>query len=325
MMREITYRDAVREALREEMQRDERVFLLGEDIAHYGGVFKVTMGMVQEFGEKRIKDTPLSESVIVGASVGAALVGMRPVVEIMFADFLTLAMEHIVNTAAKMRYMCEGEARVPMVIRAPQGAGTSSGAHHCQSVEGWLMNIPGIKLVLPSTPYDAKGLLKASIRDDNPVIFLEHKLLYANKGLVPDKEYFIPLGKADIKREGTDVTVIATSLMVLKTLRAAEELAKDGISVEVVDPRTLNPLDKETLINSVCKTKRVLIVHEACLTGGAGAEIAAMLAQEAFDFLDAPIIRIGAPDIPVPFSPPMEKFFIPDEQRIIQAVRELLA
>jgi len=324
-MREITYRDALREALQEEMRQDERVFLLGEDIANFGGSFKVTKGLIEEFGEKRIKDTPLAESVIVGASVGAAVVGMRPVPEIMFADFLAVAMDHIVNSAGKIRYLYGGKANVPIVIRAPQGAGTSSGAHHCQSVEGWLMNIPGIKIVMPSTPYDAKGLLKASIRDNNPVVFLEHKLLYNTKGTVPKEEYIIPLGKADIKRKGNDVTIIATSLMVKKALRAAEEMEKEGISIEVVDPRTLKPLDEETLINSVCKTKRVLIVHEACLTGGPGAEIAAMLAQKTFDYLDAPIERIGAPDIPVPFSPPMEKFFIPDEKRIIKTVKKLLA
>ncbi|MBS4023043.1 MAG: alpha-ketoacid dehydrogenase subunit beta [Dethiobacter sp.] len=324
-MREITYREALREALREEMNRDSRVFLLGEDIACYGGAFKVTQGLFEEFGEDRVKDTPLSESVIAGASVGAAMVGVRPVAEIMFADFLPLVMDHIANSAAKMCYMSAGEISVPMVVRAAQGAGTSSGAHHCQSVEGWLMNIPGIKLVLPSTPYDAKGLLKSAIRDNNPVVFLEHKLLYATKGPVPEEEYLVPLGKADIKRQGSDITIIATSQMVLKAQRAAEELAKDGISAEVVDPRTLLPLDKDTILRSVRKTKRVLIVHEACLTGGAGAEIAAVIALEAFDYLDAPVTRIGAPDIPVPFSPTMEKFFIQGEEQIIKSAKALLA
>ncbi len=323
-MKEITYREALREALAEEMRRDEKVFMMGEDIANYGGSFKVTLGLVEEFGTNRVKDTPLAESVIVGAAVGAAMVGMRPVPEIMFADFMVLVMDHIVNNAAKMTYMSDGELKVPMVLRAAQGAGTGSGAHHCQSVEGWLMNIPGIKIVIPSTPYDAKGLMKAAIRDNNPVVFLEHKMLYATKGMIPEEEYVIELGKADIKREGSDVTVIAYSAMIPKALKAAEILAKEGISVEVIDPRTLKPLDTATLVKSVAKTKRALIVHESCLTGGAGAEIAAILAKEAFDYLDAPITRIGAPDTPVPFSPPLEKYFIPSEQRIIQGIRDLL-
>ncbi|KKM10066.1 hypothetical protein SY88_15585 [Clostridiales bacterium PH28_bin88] len=324
-MRVITYREALREALQEELRRDERVFLMGEDLGYYGGAFKVTLGLLEEFGEARIKDTPISESVIVGAATGAAVVGCRPVVEIMFADFIALGMDHVVNSAAKMRYMYGGQATVPLVIRAPQGAGTSSGCHHCQSVEGWLLNVPGLKIVLPSTPADAKGLLKAAIRDDNPVLFLEHKLLYATQGEVPEGDVVIPLGKADVKRQGKDVTVITTSAMVGKALKAAENLAAERIEVEVVDPRTLNPLDKQTIVDSVKKTNRVVICHEACLTYGPGGELAAIIAEEAFDYLDAPIQRVAAPDIPVPFSPPMEAFFIPDEKRIIQAVRKTLS
>ncbi len=324
-MKEITYREALREAIAEEMRRDATVFMMGEDIAYHGGAFKVSLGLVDEFGEARIKDTPLAESVLTGAAVGAALVGVRPIVELMFADFIVLAMDHIINAAAKMCYLHAGEASVPMVLRTSQGAGTSSGAHHCQSVEGWLMNVPGIKLVMPSTPYDAKGLMKAAIRDNNPVVFLEHKMLYASKGLIPEEEYLIPLGQADVKREGTDATVIATANMVPKALRAAEKLASEGISVEVVDPRTLKPLDTETLVKSVKKTRQALIVHEACLTGGPGAEIAAVLAKEAIDYLDAPVLRIGGMDSPVPFSPTMEKYFIPDENKIIHGVRALLA
>jgi len=324
-MREISYRDALREALREEMQRDPTVFLLGEDIGRYwGGAFKVTKGLAEEFGDERVRDTPISESAIVGAAVGAAITGMRPVAEIMFGDLTTLAMDQIVNQAAKIRYMFGGQAKAPLVIRTPFGGGVNIAAHHSQCLEAWFMHVPGLQVVVPSTPYDAKGLLKTAIRNDNPVIFCEHKLLYPITGPVPDEEYTLPFGVADIKREGNDVTIVATLYMVHKALKAAEELEKDGISVEIVDPRTLVPLDKETIINSVKKTGRVVIVTEDCKTAGVSAEIAAVIAEKALDYLDAPIKRVANPDVPIPFSPPLESFVIPDEKRIIEAVREVV-
>lgn len=322
-MKEITYREALREAMAEEMRRDENVFLLGEDIGYFGGAFKVTDGLIAEFGEERVRDTPLAESAISGSAVGAAMVGLRPVAEIMFADFIVLCMDHLVNEASKMRYLYAGDQSVPMVLRAPQGS-TGAGAHHSQCIEAWLLNIPGLKIVVPSTPADAKGLLKASIRDNDPVVFIEHRKLYPTIGLVPDGDYVVPIGKADIKREGTNITIIAISSMVPKALIAAEELAKEGISAEVLDPRTLNPLDMETILNSVKKTKNVLTVSEACLTGGPGSEIAARIISEAFDYLDSPIKRIGALDTPVPFSPTMEKFYVPNEKKIIDGVKEVL-
>jgi len=324
-MREISYRDALREALREEMRRDPTVFLLGEDIGRYwGGAFKVTKGLAEEFGDERVRDTPISESAIVGAAVGAAITGMRPVAEIMFGDLTTLAMDQIVNQAAKIRYMFGGQAKAPLVIRTPFGGGVNIAAHHSQCLEAWFMHVPGLQVVVPSTPYDAKGLLKTAIRNDNPVIFCEHKLLYPITGPVPDEEYTLPFGVADIKREGNDVTIVATLYMVHKALKAAEELEKDGISVEIVDPRTLVPLDKETIINSVKKTGRVVIVTEDCKTAGVSAEIAAVIAEKALDYLDAPIKRVANPDVPIPFSPPLESFVIPDEKRIIEAVREVV-
>lgn len=324
LVREITYREAIREALREEMQRDENVFLMGEDIGAYGGVFNVTQGFLKEFGEKRVRDTPLSESVIMGSAAGAALLGVRPVVEIMFADFIPLIMDHLANNAAKMRYLYGGEASVPLVVRTPQGAGASAGMHHSQSLESWLMHVPGLKVLMPATPYDAKGLLKSAIRDDNPVVFLEHKMLYGVTGEVPTEEYLVPIGKADVKRQGRDVTVIATAMMLHRAMAAAGRLEQEGVDVEVLDPRTMLPLDREAIVESVKKTKRAVIVHEACMTGGPGAEIAAVIAGAALDYLDAPVARVAAPDIPVPFSPPMEGYFIPRERNIIDAVRKVL-
>ncbi|MBC7189325.1 alpha-ketoacid dehydrogenase subunit beta, partial [Candidatus Aerophobetes bacterium] len=255
-MREITYREAIREALREEMRRDENVFLIGEDIAEFGGSYKVTLGLVEEFGKERVRNTPISESAIIGAAVGAAILGMRPVAEIMYIDFTTLAMDQIVNQAAKIKYMTGGQVKVPLVIRTQGGGGRSAAAHHSQSLEAWFFHVPGLKVVMPSTPYDAKGLLKAAIRDDNPVIYIEHKLLYAEKGFVPEEDYIIPLGKAEVKREGSDISIVATSLMVKKALLAAEELDRERISCEVIDPRTLYPLDKDTIFSSVKKTGR---------------------------------------------------------------------
>jgi pyruvate/2-oxoglutarate/acetoin dehydrogenase E1 component len=323
-MREITYREALREGLREEMQRDESVFLLGEDIAEFGGSYKVTQGLFEEFGPDRVRNTPISEAAIAGASLGAALLGMRPVAEYMYIDFSTLAIDQIVNQIAKVRYMFGGKAKAALVIRTQGGAGRSSGPHHAQSLEAWFCHIPGLKVVMPSTPYDVKGLIKSSIRDDDPIIFIEHKLLYNEKGSVPDEEYLIPIGKADIKREGKDVTIVATSLMVTKTLNAAERLARDGIEAEVLDPMTLVPLDEESILQSVRKTGRLVIVHEACRRAGYGAEIAAIVAEKALYDLDAPIKRVAAFNTPIPFAPKLEGFVIPDEQAIINEVRELL-
>ncbi len=323
-MREITYAEAIREALREEMKRDERVYIIGEDVGRFGGCFGVTKGLWEEFGDDRVKDTPISETAIIGSSVGAAATGMRPVAEIMFCDFMGVAMDEITNQAAKMRYMFGGKVKLPMVIRTPVGGGLCAAAQHSQSLEAWFTHLPGLKVVMPSTPYDAKGLLKASIRDDNPVIFLEHKMLYGVKGTVPEEEYVIPLGVADVKREGRDVTIIATSLMVYKSLEAAKLLEKEGISVEVVDPRTLYPLDEEKIINSVKKTHRAIVVHEAVERNGFGGEIVAIIMEKAFEYLDAPVKRVCGKNTPIPFSPPLERFVIPQVEDIVNAVKSLL-
>jgi len=320
-MREITYREAIREALREEMRRDDRVFILGEDVAAAGGVFKVTQGLLAEFGPERVIDTPLSESAIVGAAVGASLMGMRPVAEVMFADFTTIAMDAIVNHAAKIHYMSGGEVSAPLVVRMAYGAGPRWGSHHTQSVESWLANVPGLTLVMPSTPYDAKGLLKAAIRTPNPVIFLEHKLLYGKNGEVPEAEYLVPIGKAEVKRPGDDVTIVASGLMVDRALDAARTLAQEGVSAEVIDLRSVQPLDEETILASVEKTGRLVTVHEAPVRGGFGGEIAAVVAGKALGFLDAPIQRVGGPWTPVPFGPVLVDAYVPKEADIIQAVR----
>lgn len=324
-MRKITYRESLREALREEMQRDPRVFLLGEDIGRYwGGAFKVTEGLAQEFGDERVRDTPISESAIVGTAVGAAITGMRPVAEIMFGDLTALAMDQICNQAAKIRYMFGGQVSCPLVVRTPFGAGVNIASHHSQSLESWFMHVPGLYVAAPSSPYDAKGLLKTAIRGSNPVFFCEHKLLYPIEGEVPEHEYLLPFGKADLKKEGADVTLVAISYMVHKALNAAALLQKEGIDIEVVDPRTLTPLDKATITGSVKKTGRLVIVSEDCRTGGVSAEIAALVAEEALDYLDAPIKRVASPDTPIPFSPPLEQFIIPNEQSIIKAVKEVV-
>jgi pyruvate dehydrogenase E1 component beta subunit len=306
------------------MQRDPNIYVAGEDVGTYGGIFGVTAGLLDQFGPKRVRDTPITESAIIGSAVGAASCGLRPVVELMFVDFIGVSMDQLFNQAAKMKYMFGGKARIPMVLRASCGAGIGAAAQHSQSLEAWFMHVPGLKVVMPSTPYDAKGLLISAIRDDNPVVFLEHKILYALEGEVPGGDYSIPLGKADIKREGKDVTVIATAQAVHTALSAAAKLAAEGISVEVLDPRTLNPLDEETILGSVRKTHRVVIVHEAVKFSGPGAEIAALVAEKAFDRLDAPILRIAAPFVPVPFSPPLEKAFIPSEEKVIQAVKTVM-
>jgi pyruvate dehydrogenase E1 component beta subunit len=323
--RELTYANAIKEAMCEEMRADENVFLMGEDVGIYGGAFGVSVGMFEEFGEERVKDTPISEAVIAGAATGAAATGMRPIAEIMFSDFTTIAMDQLVNQAAKMRYMFGGKAKVPMVLRTPGGSGTGAAAQHSQSLEAWFCHIPGLKVVIPSTPYDAKGLLKSAIRDDNPVIFIEQKLLYRKKGEVPEEEYTIPLGQADVKRQGEDVTIITYGRMVPLCLEVAENFAKEGVSIEVVDPRTLVPLDKDALIASAKKTGRVLIVHEACQTGGYGGEMAAVISNsEAFYYLDAPIKRVCGLDVPIPYCPELEKNVVPTLETVTQGVRELL-
>lgn len=321
--RVITYLEAVREAMAQEMRTNNDVFILGEDIGVYGGAFGVTRGMIEEFGPERVRNTPISEAAIAGAAIGSALTGMRPILELQFSDFITIAMDQLVNQAAKTRYMFGGKGKVPMVLRTPAGSGTGAAAQHSQSLEAWMAHIPGLKVVQPSTAYDAKGLLKAAIDDDNPVIFYEHKLLYKTSSHVPEDSYKIDLGKADIKRKGTDVTIVATAIMVHKTLEAATELEKEGISVEIIDPRTIVPLDKETIIHSVKKTGRLIVVHEAVRRGGIGGEIVSVVAEsEAFDYLDAPIKRLGGKEVPIPYNPKLERAAIPQVPDIMEAVRE---
>jgi pyruvate dehydrogenase E1 component beta subunit len=325
-VREITVRDAIREALREEMKRDNKVFLMGEDIGKYWqGAFKVTQGLADEFGDERVRDTPISENTFVGAAVGSAMTGMRPVVEIMFGDLIALAVDQIINQAAKIHYMFGGQAKVPVVIRTPFGAGTQVAAHHSSTYLSWFMHAAGLKLAVASTPYDAKGLLKTAIRGNSPVLFAEHKLVYGVKGSVPDEEYTIPFGRADIKKEGKDVTIIGVLYMVQKALTAAKELESQGINAEVIDPRTLVPFDRKTIGDSVKKTGRAVIVSEDCKTAGVSAEIASIIMEEAFDYLDAPIARVTAPDTPVPFSPVLENAFIPDEKKIVKAVKDIVS
>jgi pyruvate dehydrogenase E1 component beta subunit len=323
-MREITYLEAVREAMTQEMERDPSVFLIGEDIGEYGGAFQVTYGMLEKFGPERILDTPITELALTGAATGAALIGMRPIAEIMFMDFTTLASEQLVNQAAKLRFMFGGQSTVPLVLRTPAGSGTGAAEHHSQSFENWFVHVPGLKVVMPSTPYDVKGLLVASIRDNNPVVFVEHKLLYKSKGDVPEDLYEVPLGKADVKREGKDLTIVAYSIMAQRSLQAAEELSKEGIDVEVVDPRTLRPLDTETIVNSVKKTGKVLIVHEAVKTGGFGGELAGVIAEsEAFGYLEAPIIRLAGKELPIPYNRNLEQASVPQIEDIVEKAREL--
>jgi pyruvate/2-oxoglutarate/acetoin dehydrogenase E1 component len=323
-MREITYLEAVREAMTQEMERDSRVFLIGEDIGEYGGAFQVSYGMLEQFGHERILDTTITELGLTGAATGAALIGMRPIAEIMFMDFTTLASEQLVNQAAKLRYMFGGQSTVPLVLRTPAGSGTGAAEHHSQSFENWFVHVPGLKVVMPSTPYDVKGLLISSIRDNNPVVFIEHKLLYKTKGEVPEEMYEIPLGKADIKRQGKDLTIIATSIMVKKSLEAAELLAGEGLDVEVVDPRTLRPLDTETIVNSVKKTGKVLIVHEAVKTGGFGGELAAVIVEsEAFGYLEAPILRLAGREVPIPYNRELEAAAVPQVDDIVAKAKEL--
>ncbi|MEM2703815.1 MAG: pyruvate dehydrogenase complex E1 component subunit beta [Candidatus Bathyarchaeia archaeon] len=323
-MRKINYRQALNEALREEMLRDESVFIMGEDVGVYGGAYGVTRGLYDEFGPERVRDTPISEAAIAGAAAGAAMTGMRPVAEIMYIDFITLAMDQIVNIAAKNRYMFGGKSIVPVVYRTQGGAGRGIAAHHSGSLEAWFVHSPGLFVVMPSTPFDAKGLLKTCIRDNNPIVFIEHKMLYNVDGEVPEAEYTVPLGVADIKRTGTDVTIIAYSRMVYTALEAAEDLSREGIEAEVVDPRTLKPLDLETIIKSIKKTHRAVVVHEACKTCGFGAEITSLIMEEAFDYLDAPVIRVAGADVPIPMSPVLEAAVVPSKEKIIDAVKKIV-
>lgn len=323
-MREITYAEAIREALRQEMQRDPNVFLLGEDIGAYGGAFKVLKGLLEEFGPERVRDTPISEAAIVGAAIGAALMGLRPIAEIMYMDFLPIATEQLVVQAAKMSFTSGGKLKVPIVVRTQYSLGRAHASQHSEFFPVWYMNVPGLKVVLPSTPYDAKGMLISAIRDDNPVLFIECGLLYRNKGPVPEEPYEVPLGSADVKREGEDVTVVAVSRMVVEALKAAEELQKEGISVEVVDPRTLSPLDRKTIVDSVKKTGRVVVAADDHKTGGVTAELAATIVEGAFDYLDAPIVRVASPDVPIPFSPPLEREYMVWSEDIVRAVKEIV-
>jgi len=325
-MPELTYLEAVRQALWQEMKRDERVFLIGEDIGRYGGAYGVTHGMLDEFGPERIRETPISEATIVAAAMGAALVGMRPVAEIMFMDFVLLALDQLANQAAKARFMFGGKVSVPMVVRMPGGSGSGAAAQHSQSLESILMHFPGLTVLNPSTPYDAKGLLLSAIRSPNPVCFVEHKLLYKTKGEVPEGDYTVPIGVAEVKRAGRDLTVVATNIMVTRTLAVAGRLAQEGIEVEVVDPRSLRPLDTDTLIASVRKTGRLLVVHEACQTGGwAGEVIAAVTGSPAFDYLDAPPRRLAGRDVPIPYNRGLERAAVPQEEDIEREIRALVS
>ena len=326
-MREMTYTQAINEALDEELKRDPTVFIMGEDIGkHWGGALGELKGLFDKYGPKRIKDTPISETAILGGAIGAAITGMRPVAYMYFADFLAVAGDEILNQLTKIKYMFGGKAKMPLTITCYSGAGVRAAAQHSQSLEGFFMSIPGLKIVSPSTPYDAKGLLKSAIRDDNPVMYFEHKALMLGglKGEVPEEEYTIPLGKADVKREGSDVTVVAIGLMIHRALAVASKLQEKGMSIEVVDPRTVVPLDKQAIIDSVKKTRKLVIMDEEPKTGSVASEIAAIVAEEAFDSLRAPIKRVCAPDTPVPFSPVLEDFWMPDEDNLIKAITEIM-
>ena len=321
-MEELSYREAVRDAMSTAMRRDDDVFIMGEDIAEMGGSMGVTQGMLEEFGPDRVRNTPISEMAIVGAGIGAAIAGMRPIVEIMYQDFTTLAMEQIVSQAAKHRYMSGGQVKVPITIRTQGGAGWSPGAQHAQQLEAWFVHVPGLKVVFPSTPEDVRGLLWSSIYEDNPIVFFEHRTLYGIKGEVPDEIEPIEIGKARIHREGEDVTVVATGRLVHESLKAAEQAAEEGISVEVFDPRTLQPLDEDALIASVKKTNRAVVAHEAVTRMGWGAEVAAVVQEKAFDYLDAPVARVGAKFTPIPFAPVMEEWVVPHANDVLAAIKK---
>jgi acetoin:2,6-dichlorophenolindophenol oxidoreductase subunit beta len=323
-LREISYAEAIREALGHALESDPRVFLMGEDIGVYGGAFQVTGDLVHRFGEDRVMDTPISELGGAGVAVGAALAGSRPVYEFQFSDFATLAMEQIVNQAAKLRYMLGGEVSVPVVFRMPSGSGTGAAAQHSQSLEAWFAHVPGLKVIQPSTPYDAKGMLLAAIDDPDPVIIFEHKLLYKMKGHVPEEAYRVPIGKAEVRRQGRDITIVATSIMVHRALEAAAALAEEGIEIEVIDLRSLRPIDSETIFASVKKTSRLMVIYEGVKALGIGAEISAMVSEsDVFDYLDAPIVRLGGADVPLPYNPELEKAAVPQTPVIIEAARKL--
>ncbi len=322
--RQISYREAISEAIKEEMARDDRVFLMGEDVGILGGAFGSTRGIYAVFGGERVLDTPISETAIVGFALGAAMAGMRPIAEIMRVDWMTICMDEIVNQTAKMRYLSGGHPEVSLVIRAAAEGGIGLGGQHSQSFEAWFVHVPGLKVVMPSTPYDAKGLLKSAIRDPNPIIFLEPGVLYGVSGPVPEEEYVIPLGEAEVKREGKDVTIVAWGTLLPKTINAAQTLAGEGIDVEVIDPRTLRPLDIDTIVDSVKKTGKLIVAHEAMKTCGVGAEIAALVQERAFDHLDAPIQRVATPDVIIPVNRSLERFVLPQETTIVEAVKSIV-
>jgi len=323
-MRELTYADALREALREEMLRDPNVILLGEEIGVFQGVYKVTRGLLEEFGPERVRDTPISEAAIAGAAVGLALIGLKPVAEIMYMDFLPICMDQLATQAAKMRFMSGGQLKVPLVLRTQYSLGRQHGSQHSQFTPAWFLQVPGLKIVLPSNPYDAKGLLKSSIRDPNPVLFLESGLLYRTKGPVPEEEYAIPLGQAEVKRKGDDITIVGLSRQVGEALTAATKLEQAGISAEVIDIRTLQPLDLKTIVESVKRTSRLIVASDDVKTGGVGAEISASVSENAFGYLDAPIARIACPDTPIPFSPSLEQLYIPNADRIVETAKTII-
>ena len=323
-MKETTVLEAIREAIAEEMERDSNVFMIGEDIGQFGGALGQTKGLFERFGDERILDTPISEAAIVGAAVGASMLGMRPIADIMFTDFSTLAMDQIINQAAKARFMSGGKVSVPMVIKMQSGAGRGKAAQHSQSFEAIYSHIPGLKVVMPSTPYDAKGLFKSAIRDNDPVVYMEHGSLYGIKGQLPEEDYTVPMGVGDIKREGKDISIITYSYMVHKALAAAEILEADGIDAEVVDLRTLRPMDTEIITTSVKKTHRAVVLHEACITGGIGGEIVAKIAENVFDYIDAPIKRVGIPDVPIPYAKSLEDTIVPNEETLISCIKTVL-
>ncbi len=324
-MREITFLEAIREALRQEMEMDENVFILGEDVGAFGGCFGVTAGLFDQFGSERVMDTPISESGIMGAALGAALMGLRPVPEIMFIDFTPVCMDYLTNQAPKVRYMCGGQVeKLPLVVRTTSGGWIRAAGQHSQSLEGWFTQIPGLKVVMPGTPGDAKGLLTASLRDNNPVLFIEHKVLYGVSGPVPEEPVVIPLGKADVKREGSDITLITYGFMLQKTLAAAEELAEAGIQAEVIDLRTLSPMDHDALATSVHKTHKAVVVQEACQSAGLAGQVIKSLMESSFDYLDAPVKTVAAYDTVIPFSPPLEDDMLPNEEKIVKAVKEIM-
>lgn len=324
-MRELTYMEALREAIRQAMEKDDRVFVIGEDIGTYGGAFGVTAGLVDQFGPDRIIDTPISEAGMAGACIGAAITGMRPIGEVQFSDFVVLSMEQLVMQAAKMRFMFGGKAQVPLVIRLAGGSGTGAAAQHSESLENWFVHVPGLKVIMPATPYDAKGLLLAALEDNNPIMFFEHKLLYKTKGEVPEEMYTIPLGQSHVVREGKHLTVIATSVMVIRALEAATILAKEGIELEIIDPRTLKPLDMDPIVKSVIKTGKAMIVHEAVKTGGFGGEISARIMEsDAFGYLDAPVIRLAGLDMPIPYNRTLEYHSVPQVENIVEEARKLV-